>query len=534
MGGYAAAVQHKQGLKDQEFQDKHNEIQGMIDNLGTKLAAVPEDSRNNPDYLKMQDQLAQAIQSRDAHWKSIDQPNALTKFGKMLGKDLRFKKQETSTPVAPPVYGQPTMDVNGEKVPTGPAYKVQGPQTPAQMKAAAEASQLVAAAPLSPTQTAVGDAQAKGAGNLATMQATLKNIKTLFPNATPEQMATWQNELAQNMTGTKPLAEKYFSQLTTTEETLPDGTKKQHTWRVPMDPTAQPEEVNFDGQSVVPKTTVHPSTAQFNERLAAYAKDHGTTVDALPESAYSYVRQKMALESEMPSSNTNTTFKQDVNGAWVPVTETNQRTPGVGVKPVDPLGPIQGGTPTPGATPKPSGGGARSTTPKPGSAPKSGGPGNVHVGDPLFQGRTPAISKAQNDVVEATKLSSLADQVAQHPEEAINQKRLAVSLEKMSAGRFTTQALDYVIKSGWGNTLEQWANNPSTAALPKDVVKQLVDGAHENLKAAQDSLKTAVQGSGGADDGSGGKQKHYQGEVVKLKNGQTITIKVVHPDGSFE
>jgi hypothetical protein len=122
MGGWDAVLnasigrqqerrERKQALSDAQFQEKHNEIQGMIDNLGTKLAAVPDDKRNTPDYLKMQDQLAQAIQSRDAHWKSLDHPNAIMKFGKMLGKDLRFKKQEAPTPVAPPVYGQPTMQM---------------------------------------------------------------------------------------------------------------------------------------------------------------------------------------------------------------------------------------------------------------------------------------------------------------------------------------------------------------------------------------------------------------------------------------
>ena len=98
------------------------------------------------------------------------------------------------------------------------------------------------------------------------------------------------------------------------------------------------------------------------------------------------------------------------------------------------------------------------------------------------------MTKAQNDLTEATKLSSIADQVAQNPNDAINQKRLAVALERASAGRFTVQALDYIIKAGWGNTIEQWANSPSTGALPADVMRQLVDGAHQNLKGAQDAL----------------------------------------------
>ncbi len=104
---------------------------------------------------------------------------------------------------------------------------------------------------------------------------------------------------------------------------------------------------------------------------------------------------------------------------------------------------------------------------------------------------TPATNKAKTDYVEAVKLSSVADQVAQKPDDAINQKRLAVALERAAAGRFTTQALDYIIKAGWGNTIEQWANNPSTGALPSDVVRQLVDGAHENLKAAKDAMDAA-------------------------------------------
>lgn len=99
--------------------------------------------------------------------------------------------------------------------------------------------------------------------------------------------------------------------------------------------------------------------------------------------------------------------------------------------------------------------------------------------------RNQAQAKADKDVVDAQKLSTLADLVAANPNDAINQKRLAVALERASAGRFTTQALDYVIKAGWGNTLEQWANNTTTGALPPDVLRQLVDGAHQNFIAAQ-------------------------------------------------
>ena len=242
---------HKQAMSDAQFQEKHNEIQGMIDNLQTKLASVPESDRNNPDYLKLKDQLAQTLQDRDAHWKSLEHPSAILKFTKMLGRDLRFPKKEDATPVAPPVYGQPTMDVDGVKVPTGAAYKVQGPQTPAQQKAQTEASQLEAAAPLSPEQVATQKANAEAASDLTAVQAKMKNLKTLFPDAPKEQMDKWGMELVQNVMQLKPTNEKYFTQLATTK----DDTGKEHYWRVPMSADEKPEEVDFNGQTMIPKNT---------------------------------------------------------------------------------------------------------------------------------------------------------------------------------------------------------------------------------------------------------------------------------------
>jgi hypothetical protein len=539
---------HKQAMSDREFMDKHDEIQGMIDNLQTRLATLPKDT---PDYMKIQDQLTQALQQRDQHWKSLDHPNAILKFGKMLGRDLRFKKQAPPTPVAPPVYAQPTTQIpassadesvtlgsqpgysektadahghiatsqqpgvsastvnglgaTGEQpttVKTGPAYKVEGPQTPAQMKAQAEALQLSSAAPLSPEEKSTQDARASAAGNLALIQGKLNNLDKLFPDAPQELRQSWRNELAASITGVKPTAEKYFSQLATTEEILPDGTKKLHYWRVPMADEA-PEEVDFNGQVLQPKNPPKPGTSKFSVNVESYKKLHGIPADQdLTPDQLNFVEQQIALSSAAPSSNITNTLKQDVNGAWVPIQETTQRIPGFGTILRDPLGPVQnrgaGPAATGGAAPTPADVRAQAHALNPPAAtPRHAG---VNVGQPLFQGRTPEYTKAVTDLNAAVKLNSLADQVWAKPNDAINQKRLAVALEKMSAGRFTTQALDYIIKAGWGKTIEQWINNPSTGALPQDVVRQFVDGAHENLKAAQDAVNdlkaTFPQGSG--------------------------------------
>jgi hypothetical protein len=156
---------------------------------------------------------------------------------------------------------------------------------------------------------------------------------------------------------------------------------------------------------------------------------------------------------------------------------------------------------------------------------QSSGTGAKGPGRPdkiLGSNHSPAMNKAQGEYAEAVKLNSLAQQVARNPRDAVNQKRLAVALERTSAGRFTTQALDYIIKAGWGNTIEQWANAPDTGALPADVMRQLVDGAKQNLQGsieAIDALKGLGSNSGLAPKTATG--GHEVGEKKKFPNGKT-------------
>jgi hypothetical protein len=183
-------------------------------------------------------------------------------------------------------------------------------------------------------------------------------------------------------------------------------------------------------------------------------------------------------------------IQTDADGTPHIVNLTSVSTPGGGSVQVD--------------APEGDAGGDEQASPAPSKQPaprKSGGAApHAANGDrtlPFTKG-TPAFNKVQGEYAEAVKLDSIAQQVAQNPNDAINQKRLAVALERVSAGRFTTQALDYIIKAGWGNTLEQWANNPSTGALPADVMRQLVDGAHQNLKASKDAVDAIRKPNAGA------------------------------------
>jgi hypothetical protein len=422
----------------------------------------------------------------------------------MLGKDLRFKKQAAPVPVAPPVYGQPTMDVEGGKVPTGPAYKVQGPQTPAQVRSAAEASQLVAAAPLSPEQTATTKANAEAAGTLASMQATLKNLKTLFPDASPEQMKTWQTELAQGMTGGKSVAEKYFSQPMTTKDS--DG--KEHYWRVPMDPNLQPEEIDFNGQTVVPKNTQKPSSAMEAQAIRArYGMDLEKLSPEKASEAIAWYRQQNTPET----TSTGQTLVYDQNNQPHVFTHTgtsHKNFPGAKGAPSAP-------PPSPSVTTPPNG----SSTPKTtedikkeaaklnprassGSAPNTS---RSPIGPALdFKKMTPEVAAANKKYNDAVALEDFADKVQKHPNNAQEQRDFAIMMERTMSGRFQTAAYDLEVKnSGIAQTFQQWMNDISTGALPQKIVDNLVQSAHDYKNAVAKEVEEAKGTTSNAGGASG-------------------------------
>ncbi len=255
----------------------------------------------------------------------------------------------------------------------------------------------------------------------------------------------------------------------------------------------------LSGATIAPKAGAGGGS-KFSQEVGVYEAKWGKKIKDWTPEELSYFNQKMAYDSQHAGMTTGTRLEKDADGNIVPVTFTNVHGPMRA--PVDPHG-----VPSTPAAAKQR---AASVAP---SGPRASA-GGVTVGAPLpFKAMTPAINKANVDLNEAVKLSSIADQVAQHPNDAINQKRLAVALERASAGRFTTQALDYIIKAGWGNTIEQWANSTTTGALPKDVLRQLIDGAHQQKIAAQAALDNA---KGNHDGGGPAPNKKHRIKVGNL------------------
>src|SRR6202142_3621083 len=292
-----------------------------------------------------------------------------------------------------------------------------------------------------------------------------KDFQRIYKEATgqdltPEQSKAWA-ERQGGIPEPKETATKFQPQLTETTDN--EGNK--HYWRVPLEAGGNPEEVDFKGQAVTRK-------GNAGKPMRGWTKKNGKFVSVLLD----------------PKTNQPLPGTENPNIA-PPGYLTGRITTG-NYHWVDKDNKVHSTQETHTSMPAAGGGGDQSSS-KPAGQQKKDVQGMASKSGDRILGqsnkRTTAQNKADNDVLEATKLSSIADQVATKPNDAINQKRLAVALERASAGRFTTQALDYIIKAGWGNTVEQWASNPSTGALPQDVMRQLIDGAHQNLKAAQDA-----------------------------------------------
>ena len=459
---------HRQALSDQQFQDKHDEIQGMIENLGTKLAAVPEDQRNTPDYLKMQDQLAQAIQSRDAHWKSVDQPNALTKFGKMLGKDLRFKKQEAPTPVAPPVYGQSTMDVNGEKIPTGPAYKVQGPQTPAQMKAAAEAAQLVAAAPLSPEQVSSQQTQAEVARQNALNDSRVQWAKK--NGASPEiieQLVQTISGVPQNkakaLTGSKPYKGadgKYYQAVENADGTISSEP-------MPADYVPPPSTTKMTG----------PQLLQ-DSYLATIGLPFGTAWDTLSNaqrSGFELYKNELARRS---SNRQATITDRDGNVHIIDLASSS--------------GPVEV-TPSARSAGNPSASGGA-------SKPKPTATGGANTGETSgkggkifdFKKSTPAYNKLSGETQEDQRLADYADSWINIPpgQRSSEDYQFVIKLVHANAGRVNLPEIDAAFGAGgWENWAQRVYSKTISGELPDTTRKQLLALVHRQLDADKKTLQ---------------------------------------------
>jgi len=441
----------------------------------------------------------------------------------MLGKDLRFKKQEAPTPVAPPVYGQPTMDVNGEKIPTGPAYKVQGPQTPAQRRAAAEAAQLVAAGPVSPEQAATQQGRAESAKSLAEFQGNMKlydqnHPEGIGPTATPEGKQArneYVNELlTSGLKEPKEPIDAWTAVKGVDAQKMPDGSYRELQVNKKGEYRYQQMPEGYNPQAAKTKS----GTSMFAVSLDTYAKSKGygsfsEIPDEYKEKVKDYEIRKDALDRTISKKSVVTRLMQDAEGHPFTATVTNYSGPAGNEELVDPMPSKEGAAPSSSgpanATPSPA-----KTNPSSPNLDKvkkdakalntpSAGSGNAKFGPPdtSIQMKTPEITAANKLYQDAVGLVDYADKVQKHPNNAQEQRDFAIKMEKVMSGRFQTAAYDLEVKnSGIANTFQQWINDISTGALPQQIVDHLVQSAHDY----KDAMAKEVEAAKGTSPNAGG------------------------------
>jgi hypothetical protein len=232
--------------------------------------------------------------------------------------------------------------------------------------------------------------------------------------------------------------------------------------------------------------------SKFNEEAAVYEKKWGKKLADWSPEQLSFFNQKMAFDAARSGTATSTKLVIDQNNQVIPVTVTNQHGPTAA--------PVEDPSWTPGASVPKTPGEAKKKVAA--VAPKGGG--GVHVGAPLpITAKNPVEQAAHKTYIAAYQLADKADEIAKNPTDALNQKRLAVALERVAAGRFTTQALDFIVRAGWQAGAEQFWNNIDNGTLPAVVVQNLIKGAHEERDSAYKAWQEARKPSdtqGGDDD----------------------------------
>jgi len=169
----------KERMSDEELQGK---ISTLIDNrkaIQGKLPLLLDDKGNpTPQYNDAIQQLTQNARDLREVYHPDKQPGAIEKFGHLLTDALHVTKPEDR--IAKEGQKRATAAAGDEKTALG----------------------VAAAAPVSPEQAATTTANAGAAGNLASIQAALKNFDTLNPNASPQEKQSFLQDLIQKSYGT--------------------------------------------------------------------------------------------------------------------------------------------------------------------------------------------------------------------------------------------------------------------------------------------------------------------------------------------
>lgn len=429
-----------------EWQDKHTDLRDAIKNTQQKLWNL---DKSSPDYAAQHAQgvkdLTSSIQAYQDFLHPTKNPGMWEKVRSGLGMDGKphpLAAPERISSETTPGVAASTVDLGtgGASFPASAPVTVTGPNGQSSVSTPQGVSVPSASSPV--TLAATPSAHTSAAGPTPTPDES--SSKPLYPSQVKERakrLQQSQKEASLLSSGAPPTPEEAAAResgiANTTEMSKRDASLKwardngisgpeldelkQHLSGLPVakvpkaigvpykdandgkwyQRTQNPIDGTFS-QVEVPgySQTARPSTSAFNEMADAYAKSYGIAKEDLTPEDYDYITRKAALDKAIPSSNTTTTLKEDAEGQYRPVTETNYRTPGGNISLVAPRGkaPSQ-------ESPSAAGGKASRTpstpsevkkeadkrAPKAASSPNASTPpkgtGHTSVGQPLFPGK---------------------------------------------------------------------------------------------------------------------------------------------------
>ena len=452
-------LEEKHRLSDEELQGQIGELVDNRKAIQAKLPTLLDDKgQPTPEYNSAMQSLTSNAQALRKIYHPNTNPSAVARYGHLLTDMLHLTS--------------PADRQQKEAAKQDAAH--QGDVRTAQSEAAAAPT-----APKTPAQL---------------WQAYQDTYKKITGKEVPPEVA---EQIARTGKAAEPkdTPEKFFPQLQTTEETLPDGTKKIHYWRVPMSSGDKPEEVDFNGQTMVPK--LHPSTSAEAQWIrATYGKD----LEALsPEQAQEAVSRFRQLNTPSTTS-TGQSLVYDQNNqphVFTHTGTTSKTFPSAKGSSSTPIAPASASTTAPpnGAT------GAKKTPAElrkeadklnSRSSSTSKSPRSP-IGPALdFKKMTPEITAANKKYDDAVGLTKFADKVQKNPSNPQEQRQFAMAMARTMANRFQMQEYDLEVKnSGVANTFQQWLNNFTTGALPPNIINNLVKSAHDYKDAMAAEVEAA-------------------------------------------
>jgi hypothetical protein len=378
---------------EEQREKRNTEFDTAIGDLQKKYAAaLKTDAKGNtietPASLQAKYALTQALQARNAFQTPLSKPGV----GQKIEEALRLKKKPQEQAV--------TTQTGGIKIPTESLKELPPKEDPRLAVPAGEPPNPVlkqrseAAAPAAarqPEQQPQAETAVTIPGRSTTVKGPAFNAKQLREQAQRNQQAQEETEL---LTSSAPNApENQYSakrkeliaggfnaddadkavRIMAGLEAKPVATKPgSEDWlQVPGKINGKPTTILYDKKEgkykaqngddlsdedlaafVPDPKQAKPSTAWKNEYAAAYARGHGITPEQLTPADMNFIDQQIALSSSAPSTTITNTLKQDANGFWVPIQESNRRIPGFGVILSDPRGRASGKSKVPTKDPE--------------------------------------------------------------------------------------------------------------------------------------------------------------------------------------